>query len=626
MQIRDITVQDLFKNTFEVPKFQRKFVWRSSEIEELIDDTLNAACSRTNNFLGSIVVKDLGQNPSGMDSGARKYDIIDGQQRITSISLIYRYIYILLKDKDHPLMPVHAMNVWDFQNGTEGAYVKKLIPSENIKAVYEKILDINWEYGDYPSSPLKNMVKILKPLMSTIKSRIDKIYHDSTDPNQLNSEFSAFLNKLSQSKFSFIVVQDDAEAMDVFERINTRGTDLTVADLLKNHLYKQYSNFGEFEENEFEEKWKKIEKFCGKNVNIPKMLKYFCISNYGKEGKINNKQIFTKLKKYISDNSLNRFMDELTLYSEYFNVCSSGDGNFQEIQKFLINLGFSNENIDGLQFNTVDTERIAIHWNVLSKLKIKQYIPLLYTIFSSYLEYVSQKPTKTRDAKKDIILLIKSLATYHYIYNGIQTTATNVVEALYVDYALKFKKSGESTRNIKTDLINEINHLKNNPTENSEAEEVKNTFIVEFIQLTYSDKKDLPLINYFFHYFYNEDNSAVSVPYNIYDYYKDSSDRMNSIEHISSRTVQEGEIQLDSESLNNIGNLMSLDRRVNGDLQNEPVSEKIRIFCETVEYGRIPNSYTILKEIYEDNNCLWDASLVQKRASLLAGKAFELLF
>jgi uncharacterized protein with ParB-like and HNH nuclease domain len=105
----EIYIKDLFNNKylFEVPDFQRPFSWEKENFEDLFDDIQQAI--QTNNerfgdkfdeyepyFLGSIILwtKEL------KDDGSGKYGIIDGQQRLTSLSILVAVMRDLTKDED----------------------------------------------------------------------------------------------------------------------------------------------------------------------------------------------------------------------------------------------------------------------------------------------------------------------------------------------------------------------------------------------------------------------------------------------------------------------------------------------------------------------------------------------
>lgn len=84
-EAKDETVGELLnKVVFSVPRNQRRYVWEKDNLGELLEDILFSCRSgKKAHFLGSIVLKDEGKK-----EGIARYTIIDGQQRITTITLI----------------------------------------------------------------------------------------------------------------------------------------------------------------------------------------------------------------------------------------------------------------------------------------------------------------------------------------------------------------------------------------------------------------------------------------------------------------------------------------------------------------------------------------------------------
>lgn len=79
------TISSLSGN-FRLPGYQRGYRWTSDEIERLLDDLFewNENSPKGFYYLQPIVVKNLGKNADGID----EYELIDGQQRLTTIYLI----------------------------------------------------------------------------------------------------------------------------------------------------------------------------------------------------------------------------------------------------------------------------------------------------------------------------------------------------------------------------------------------------------------------------------------------------------------------------------------------------------------------------------------------------------
>jgi uncharacterized protein with ParB-like and HNH nuclease domain len=83
-----LLIKDVFTKWFRIPEYQRPYVWESDQITELLDDVMQAKTSNKDSqyFLGSLVLrkKEIEQD----DTKYVEYDLLDGQQRLTTLFLI----------------------------------------------------------------------------------------------------------------------------------------------------------------------------------------------------------------------------------------------------------------------------------------------------------------------------------------------------------------------------------------------------------------------------------------------------------------------------------------------------------------------------------------------------------
>jgi len=90
------TTSDIFgveaKVKYVIPKFQREYVWKKVDWDNLLDDLYE---NNKGHFLGSIIIIDKGTDVLDI----KPVEVIDGQQRLTTISLLYAAIYAILLDE-----------------------------------------------------------------------------------------------------------------------------------------------------------------------------------------------------------------------------------------------------------------------------------------------------------------------------------------------------------------------------------------------------------------------------------------------------------------------------------------------------------------------------------------------
>ena len=93
------TLKQLFGagTTFEVPFFQRSYVWGQEEWKRFLCDMHNLSSSKKEFFLGAIILKSLEEDDESVEASA--YSIVDGQQRLTTLVLLLKVLS--LKEKKY---------------------------------------------------------------------------------------------------------------------------------------------------------------------------------------------------------------------------------------------------------------------------------------------------------------------------------------------------------------------------------------------------------------------------------------------------------------------------------------------------------------------------------------------
>ena len=86
-----IYIKDIFEQWYRIPEYQRPYVWEKDEVLDLLDDISYAAVNTPNNdyFLGSFVYQ---HKKAGGDQEFVENDLLDGQQRITTIFLLFAVV------------------------------------------------------------------------------------------------------------------------------------------------------------------------------------------------------------------------------------------------------------------------------------------------------------------------------------------------------------------------------------------------------------------------------------------------------------------------------------------------------------------------------------------------------
>jgi len=202
---------------FVIPVYQRNYDWSHSQCKQLLDDILEIGTNPKMgaHFIGSIVyVHDDVYSASGI----RELTIIDGQQRLTTLTLIYLAVYELARNLgNEPL--VNRINETYLINKFAADEEKlKLRPTENNDRALKYLLrgDTKEEYADF-SRLIDNF--------NYFKSRI------------LEENYEVVLSGINKLMFVEISLdRDKDDPQRIFESLNSTGLELSQADLIRNYI------------------------------------------------------------------------------------------------------------------------------------------------------------------------------------------------------------------------------------------------------------------------------------------------------------------------------------------------------------------------------------------------------
>lgn len=274
-ETKDYTFAKLCKsfNKFEIPNFQRPYSWKLKQLQEFFKSILE---NEKEYFLGNVVA--IYNDP---------LKIIDGQQRLTTISLLLaaiRDLYLEIQCKNEQEKQIvdqreKSINTYLFYEDLDIIPAKvdtRLnLGKEKYQSVYKKIIDkktndVNLKnLGDNEKRIISNYV-VLKKLVSDYisNSKLDRL--------------EEVLEKTISLQLILIGCSDDNDIYRIFEGFNSTGLGLSVADLIKNSVLMQSSNDTEVQ-NSIETIWLEMENLFETTSigKFPKFLRYQYISENG---------------------------------------------------------------------------------------------------------------------------------------------------------------------------------------------------------------------------------------------------------------------------------------------------------------------------------------------------------
>ncbi|SUD31791.1 Uncharacterized conserved protein [Pseudomonas fluorescens] len=214
---------------YAIPRYQREYTWSRAQWDALFEDLLD---NELHYFLGSIICINQSQDALTVQS----LELVDGQQRMTTLSLLLAAIY-----QSYRTLPNLGMEQQiELYNLKHKLVLKKksdqprLIPQvqNNNQQDYFAVLGQTGILDDVETVPNAGNRRVMKAFRHFI-SRIELYLERSADPIV---SLQALLEKVNTATLVKIEVAGHSDAYTLFESLNNRGVPLTAIDLIKNKL------------------------------------------------------------------------------------------------------------------------------------------------------------------------------------------------------------------------------------------------------------------------------------------------------------------------------------------------------------------------------------------------------
>lgn len=232
-------VSELFdptnKLTYKIPNYQREYSWTQAQWQALVDDLL-ADDAENGHFLGTIITI----NATKEVVAGSLAEVVDGQQRLTTLTLLLLAMYI-------KLTPLKEAEVLDDDQSADYVTLRRMLQVSNpLKPRLELqtqnsnnddlllvFAEAGVRYGHEPVPNIKNVGnRRIGKALRFFEQVIDDLPAEPTE-NAAATIFR-FFNRIQQSAVVVIQVASYADAFVLFESLNYRGVPLSPIDLIKN--------------------------------------------------------------------------------------------------------------------------------------------------------------------------------------------------------------------------------------------------------------------------------------------------------------------------------------------------------------------------------------------------------
>jgi hypothetical protein len=267
------SIEEAFRECFYVvPDYQREYVWTEKEVQQLLDD-INEQIDAGNTreyFIGTVLVSPLPQK--------NHYEVIDGQQRLTTLFLLLCALKHFFKGQPQvqTLDGLIATSYTDSDGNTRTSL--KLEPRyENAGEVVHKLVDLNSD----PVTVRAGIQQASIPTFGSLERLVGAytlLYQHLKDNYDTDVKLRKYWGYLANNVVFIQISTDVSSALKIFETINERGVGLNPMDLLKNLLF---THVRQDEFTKLKDEWKKITKPLEKAKEKPlRFLRYFLMANY----------------------------------------------------------------------------------------------------------------------------------------------------------------------------------------------------------------------------------------------------------------------------------------------------------------------------------------------------------
>ena len=556
----DQTVTDLFNSGyFVIPRFQRPYSWDQENIGEFWDDVVRNKPS--DYFIGSMVVYRIAD---------RRFGVVDGQQRLTTITILL----CVLRD---------TLKAEGFESLADGLH--QLIERKNIDNEMEFVLQTQSSYPYFQDHIQKHGTPELdakvhreerrlaaahRQFKNLVAATVDSIESDPRNskedfPKLIKEALTQIRDTLLSLKVIFVRLEDEDDAYMIFETLNTRGKDLGLADLVKNHFTRMIKERNKGLDHA-KDQWQKLrETVEGSKVDLSTdaFIHHYWLSKYEY---ITAKALFKSFKKHVKKTNAKPELTKMLEDAAYY--------------RSLHDVDFGNW--------TKQESEIAEALHALMLFRVRQQVPCTLSLVRAYRKKIIRK--------KALESALCTIENFHFQFTAITSQrSSGGISGMYAALGRRISAAKDSQE--AADIIKEIKGKL------SERVPSESEFIALFPELLYTNtlSKQRALVKYVLVKIAKHDQVALAGDWDDL-----------TIEHVIPQTkIDDGTYE--EEIIGQLGNLLLVPSDLNEKLKDKPFSEKKKVLLAA--------NYPLPDEMAQTAD--WTPELVQERTESLALKACQ---
>jgi uncharacterized protein with ParB-like and HNH nuclease domain len=561
---RPLSIVLFSQRKYRIPRYQRPYAWGIDEVSEFWEDLI---ATDEPYFLGSLIFNTELEEQEGYA------DIIDGQQRLLTITIFTSVLRDLAKNID----PERA-KLYQWQDiavvDREGRESYRIKPADTLNEYFTNYIQKN-DSDIHNSTPSTLEEKRVKGNYAYLYERV------AGELNRFPNREAKLevLNRLRKKVAALVVISveiaREEDAYEIFETTNARGLELSVADLLKNLIFKKIRPG---EDRDFaKEVWQEITNDIeSTNTELRKFIRYFWIS---KQAFVSEKRLYREIKNKVTDweKLLTELWDNAGLYNRII------VGNEQDYQSWK-------------QGNKIYKSIFA-----LRLMQVTQCYVFLLAVLRN-LDKIGTDPAP----------MFKLIENFTFQYSAVCKLPTNRIEQIYSKYALRIEGiiSQVADKGISEKIQSTFKELENELRNNAPSEQL---FKESFDDISYKSSESSRLLTKYI-------LSKVDTFMRKTDEQQIDFNAVN-IEHLLPQNphrdykLKKGDIK---GYVNKLGNLTLLSSRINSRVQNVLIEKKL----PELEKSELPITKQLI-EFLKATKCVWREEQINQRQRELADLAYK---
>ena len=553
-----------------IPRYQREYSWGIDNLVTFWDDVH----TEREFFFGSVVLKDP-------ENRGDRIEIIDGQQRMLTMTILYAAIRDVIRELGDSEIAngVHSQYIIQRRGIRDSEYI--IQPTDGLRDYFER--SIQSRNPDFRNPGTKEHKRVKKNYDWLKKKIQERLISESLEGNI--HILSDLIERMNAMQIIRIKVTDSYDAYRIFETVNATGVDLSVADLLKNMVFRNLLPDEISGEDTAQKKWTEMkENLAEINIEVARFVRYHWISS----------------RETVTMGNLYKSVKAKTQMYAWEELLSS----LHSDSKLLNNL--MNGTIPNPR-SLVDVQRINSKLKAINEMGFSQCYVLLLSIL--------RNRERLDFSWGELYELVSEIENFNFVYHTICSRPANKVETFYSRTAIVIQEitNDEDGRNRFQSRIESIYN------ELAELKPSRVEFVEDFksrTKYTTSTKKK-NLIRYILARLEERDYPEQVAERPI--------DNSISIEHILPQKPEEhwGLTEEEVESyVHLIGNLVLVGIDFNVNARNYELERKI---LELRESG-IRTTVDLLSQIEQENPPIWTKQEIENRTNLLAEISYDELW